>query len=162
MAATIRAKAGFPQLLPAPALAIGTCLPRRSSPFDLEVDSAVKGSAEDETVLGDLPSHGSTDIPGAQPLHPSCGQLPRYYKTWRLITNNNFVLQIVENGYTVQLESTPTQNCPVITNPKSLLKRSALCTQIRRNLSLGSISPVAPSEDQCLQSLYSQEKQWRR
>ena len=97
--------------------------------------------------------------PQIQTSNPPClaGNLSRYLSNWKLITNNNYVLNIISTGYKIQVNSSNLFLPPVISTP-SKSKILPLSKEIDRHLCSGVISEVKYCESDIVSRVFSVPK----
>lgn len=86
------------------------------------------------------------------------GNISRYYSSWSQITDNNFILRIIREGYKIQFINNPSFPSSVISSPSNSEKRLALRTQINKHLSTGAISEIQPHNDHVLSRVFTVKK----
>ena len=86
------------------------------------------------------------------------GSLSRCINEWRILTNNNVILNIVKSGYAIQFIGPPSSSNPISSNPKDPIKREALRKEINRHINSGAISMVEKSEDHYVSRVFVVEK----
>lgn len=135
-----------------PSIAIG--------PFEAALEEEDEDEEEDEVNLPPPvpPPRKKINESVLRPAEAPTGNVSRYYDHWPSITKNSFILSIVRSGYCIQFHSPPEQFHSIISNPKCPNKRLALRQQIARNLQIGSISVVSPSNDQFLSRVFCVKK----
>ena len=99
----------------------------------------------------------TTRTPAPQTANSSSGRLARYVSAWRQITQNNFILRIVREGYKFQFASPPPAY-KIVSNPSSEVKVEALSSEISRHLLSGAIKEVEFSEDQTVSRVFTVPK----
>lgn len=86
------------------------------------------------------------------------GNIARYLSTWKSITNNNFILRIIEEGYKIQFISNPVFPPSVISSTNNPSKFAALSNEINKHLVTGAISKTNPDNFQILSRLFTVKK----
>lgn len=120
------------------------------SPFVGEAEAS-EAEAEAEAPEGEA-------LPTSNPPQSLAGNLSRYVQNWSTITNNNFLLRILREGYKIQFLPNPTFPKSVISSPACPVKRKALSDQIKEYLLIGAISKVPPNDKQILSRVFTVKK----
>lgn len=118
-----------------------------------ETSGAEPSGAEENPLI--------TTNPRSLNVHENCkssGAISRYYNIWQKISNNNFLLRIIKEGYRIQFLSKPSQSTPIISNPKSLEKRSIFKAQIENYIAIGAISEVPFMKEQYVSRIFTVKK----
>ena len=92
------------------------------------------------------------------PIQNPAGNLNRCLSHWINLTKNNFIINIIRNGYSMQFSSPPVLYDSVISNPKSSVKVQALAGEIQKHVASGAISPVTPSDSQFVWRVFTVPK----
>ena len=83
----------------------------------------------------------------------SAARLPHFINTWRQVTSNSFILNIVQYGYIIQFESEPFQS-DFTPRPMSKETITVCMRKVKQFLSNGAIIQVQPSRDQFLSDIF--------
>lgn len=86
------------------------------------------------------------------------GNISRYISNWSSITNNQFILRIIREGYKIQFYNNPIFPKSVISSPVSTEKISSIQKQIDRLINFGAISAVAHDDSQILSRVFTVKK----
>ena len=90
---------------------------------------------------------------------PRAGNLSRYIENWKQnITSNSFILNIIREGYKIQLISSKFSFLPIISKP-SILKRDIVFKEIFDLVLSGAISVVDPNPLQIVSRVFCVPKQ---
>jgi hypothetical protein len=88
----------------------------------------------------------------------SAGKIARYLDNWVNISENNFVLRIVSEGYKLQFIQNPVLPPSVSSSTKNPISHVARSNQILKLLLSGAISRVSPSSDNLLSRIFTVKK----
>lgn len=86
------------------------------------------------------------------------GNISRYLNNWLQITNDNFVLKIVSEGYKIQFINNPVFPQSIISSCSCPLKANAIQTQIDAYLSSSAISVIPPCSNILLSRIFLVKK----
>ena len=81
------------------------------------------------------------------------GELSRYILNWLSITKDSFVLNVVSEGYKIQILNSDIHLSPIISTP-SKEKKVAILAEINFLLERGFISKISPSPDQIVSRVF--------
>ena len=99
----------------------------------------------------------SVTLPNLQPSlinsQPAGGELSRYIINWRNITKDSFVLNVVSEGYKIQILNSDIHLSPIISTP-SKEKKVAILAEINSLLERGFISKISHSPDQIVSKVF--------
>ena len=86
------------------------------------------------------------------------GNIARYLQAWKSITNNNFILRIIEEGYKIQFIHNPTFPPSVVSVTNNPEKISALSEEISKHLLTGAITKTSSNPNQILSRVFIVKK----
>lgn len=124
-----------------------------NSPF-VQTPTRLDHPPEEELLLRE---EGVVTTATNKPITQAAG-ISRYINNWFKITNNNFILNIVEFGYKLQFLPNPSFPQSVISHYKSHDKIVSLRQQIERHVLSGAISIVEPQPNQILSRVFTVKK----
>ena len=86
------------------------------------------------------------------------GNTSRYSHNWPIVTNNSFILRIVQSGYKLQFENVSSLPSPIISSASSDSNRNSLLSCISKLLDSGAVSEISPSDDQVVSRIFIVKK----
>ena len=88
----------------------------------------------------------------------SAARLPHFISRWQQVTNNKFILRIIQEGYKIDFITKPEQ--AVIVSRQQTPENIEICQyKIKRFLANGAIIVVQPSPDQFISNIFPVVKQ---
>ena len=136
-------------IIPPPLEAIGGVI--KNFGVEVEEDGDGEGDAEAREVQEVAPRKPRR-TPKSKP--PSkAARLPHFAQAWHQVTSNNFILNIICNGYKIQFTSTPIQNNY---QPRIMSKSNNLICKdkVSEFLKFKIIKVVSPSHDQFVSHIF--------
>ena len=145
-----------------PARTSNTPVPLEDGPFALvEAQASPEAGVEASRTERRLPE--SAALPPLEeslsdaPIPPA-GNLSRYATNWPEVTNNNFVLNVVNSGYKLQFIDNLPKFSDIISFPNCPNKRAFLIEEIARLLISKAVSVTEPSVNQIVSRVFIREK----
>ena len=88
---------------------------------------------------------------------PATGRLPFFLCNWKKVTNNNFVLQIIEHGLKLQFHTTPPM-IEIYSSPFSSLREDSISLEISELYNKSAIDTTKPTDDQFISPIFDVPK----
>ena len=117
----------------------------------------VKEAEVAEEVENQIPSCPLLPMNPIKTLAPA-GHLSRYIVNWRRITNNSFIIRLLEEGYKFQLNHPIIFHDPIISNPKNPILKEALSNEIEKHVKNNVVSLVPVSEEHLVSRVFVVKK----